>query len=84
MLSCSGVAGAWTFASDDTFASALDLSGEAAPPSVRVVLSYLDDDPLEVTRSLDALTPAPDPSVETTLFSGPLRAIAPWEWDWFD
>ena len=75
---------AWTFASDDTFASALDLSGEAAPPSVRIVLAYLDDDPLEVTRSLDALTPVPDPSVETTLFSGPLHAITPWEWGWFD
>jgi hypothetical protein len=84
LLACDGVAGAWTFASEDTFASALDLSGEAAPPSVRVVLTYLDDDPIAVTRAVGALDGPPDPSVETTLFSGALRAITPWEWDWFD
>lgn len=84
LLGCDGVAGVWTFASDDTFAGALDLTGAAAPPSVRIVLTYLDGDPVGVSRSLAALDGPPDPSVETLLFRGPLRAITPWQWDWFD
>jgi hypothetical protein len=83
-LACDGVAGAWTFASESTFASALDLSGGEPPPSVRVVLTYLDDDPLAVAPRIAALDGPPDASVERTLFAGPLRAITPWQWDWFD
>jgi hypothetical protein len=84
LLACDGVAGAWTFASDDTFASALDLSGEAAPPSVRVVLAYLDGDPVDVSRTVSSFEGPPDASVERTLFAGPLHAITPWQWDWFE
>ena len=84
LLECGGVAGVWTFAGEDTFASALDLSGDAAPPSVRIVLAYLDEDPVDVARSMAGLDEPADPSVETLLFAGPLRAITPWHWDWFD
>lgn len=79
-----GVAGAWTFASESTFAAPLDLTRGVAPPSVRLTLLYLDEDPLLVTDQVQRLAPPPDPTVETTLFSGPLHAITPWQWDWFD
>jgi hypothetical protein len=78
------VAGAWLFASASTFQTALDLSGEPAPPSMRIILAYLDGDPLPVQEELAALPRPDDPSIERTLFSGPLRAILPWQWDWFD
>jgi hypothetical protein len=84
LLGCDGVAGAWVFADDSTFTTALDLTGSASPTSVRITLAYLDGDPVEAGAAITALTAAVDQSVERTLFSGPLRAITPWEWDWFD
>jgi hypothetical protein len=78
-----GVAGAWTFASESTFETALDLAGVASPSSTRILLTYVDGDPLAVDAAIDAL-PQPDPAVARTVFCGPLRAITPWEWDWFD
>jgi hypothetical protein len=84
VLGCTGAAGAWTFAGESTFTTALDLSGEASPSTTRIVLVYLDDDPLTFTEELAALPVDHDTSLETTLFSGSLRAITPWEWDWFE
>jgi hypothetical protein len=84
-LDCPGVAGAWTFASESTFATSLDLSTGAPPQSVRIVVLYLDEDPVDVTPALAAVGAKAEPGgVEAVLFSGPLRTIIPWEWDWFD
>jgi hypothetical protein len=84
MLGLTGAAGAWTFASESTFASALDLSGEVSTSSIRITLVYLDEDPLTFTEELAALPSDEAEAVETTIFSGPLRTIIPWQWDWFD
>jgi hypothetical protein len=85
LLRCRGAAGAWSFASESTFTSALDLSGDASPASTRIVLVYLDGDPVDFVADLaqvpvDAWVEA----TETALLSTPLRTIIPWQWDWFD
>ncbi|HEX7096600.1 MAG TPA: hypothetical protein VF183_12000 [Acidimicrobiales bacterium] len=89
MLRCRGAVGAWSFASESTFETHLDLAGGEMPASTRIVVVWLDDDPLEFARELDALAAkqrVPDglSEVETTMFAAPLRVIVPWEWDWFD
>jgi hypothetical protein len=85
LLSCRGAAGAWTFASENTFASALDLSAEPSPASTRIVIVYLDKDPLAFMEDLASLPVTESAeSTETTLLSSPLRTIIPWQWDWFD
>ena len=59
---------------------------------LRAAVIFLDDDPLVVTERLiarrndwgrDGRTKDTS-AVEEKLFAGPLRAITPWEWDWFD
>ena len=83
VLGCQGVAGAWTFASESTFESALDLDGGVSPASTRILLAFVDGDPLAAARSIDAL-PRADAAIATELLRSPLRSINPWEWDWFD
>jgi hypothetical protein len=83
VVAIDGVAGAWTFASESTFETALDLAGGGSPASTRVLLTYVDGDPLAVASAIDSL-PTPDSGIATTVFRGPLRAITPWQWDWFD
>lgn len=83
-----GVAGAWTFASqsttlDEGFAAAsgsvtFDQQADREPGRYRILLVYVDGDPLD-----HAAAPAPDPVEEVALHSV-LRAITPWQWDWFD
>lgn len=88
VLACTGVAGAWTFATRDLFKPARDLSA----PALRMEVVYLDGDPLafaaELASSEQAWRKGPaNPStngVEERLFAGPLRTIIPWQWDWFD
>jgi hypothetical protein len=84
VLACDGVAGAWTFASESTFESALDLAGVVSPPSTRILLVYLDGDPLAVADELRTGVPHETTAVERVVFRGPLRTIVPWEWAWFD
>jgi hypothetical protein len=83
LLDCDGVAGAWTFASESTFESALDLAGVASPSSTRILLAYLDGDPVAASAAIEALPPG-DAAAERVVFRGPLRAITPWQWDWFE
>jgi hypothetical protein len=84
-LESPGVAGAWTFASESTFVTSLDLSGGAPPVSTRITLLYLDEDPVEMAPALDRIAGGAETAgVEDVLFQGPLRTIIPWEWDWFD
>ncbi|HEY2300852.1 MAG TPA: hypothetical protein VGH66_03115 [Acidimicrobiales bacterium] len=85
MLECRGAAGAWTFASESTFAAPLDLSGNPSPSSTRIVIVYLDDDPLVFAEDLALCQgDAQSEAAETLLAAGPLRTITPWQWDWFD
>ncbi len=85
MLNCRGAAGAWSFASESTFSSALDLSGGTSPTSTRIVIVYLDEDPLDFVADLASRPGDPQlAAAETTLLAGPLRTIIPWQWDWFD
>jgi hypothetical protein len=42
----------------------------------RISVAWLDDEPLAVT-----LPPTHDAGI---VFAGPLEAITPWQWDWFD
>jgi hypothetical protein len=89
LLGCRGAAGAWTFVSDDTFVSHT-VAGEGA--SLRFQVVWLDGDPIDYVNDVDANRPAwssagrdrDTSAVENVLFSGPLRVIIPWQWDWFD
>jgi len=76
-----GVAGCWTFTSLSTFAVHADLSSTPPPPSVRFVVHFLDEDPVDTFAAFDPLEPDP---VESVLFHGPLEVIHPWAWDWFE
>jgi hypothetical protein len=82
LLDCTGAAGAWTFGAREFYAPGRDLT----KPTQRLTIVYLDCDPLAFAddvsaRSKELRDTSP---VETILFAGPLRAIAPWQWDWFD
>ncbi|MDT5024588.1 MAG: hypothetical protein QOE61_1014 [Micromonosporaceae bacterium] len=98
LLSCVGVAGAWTFASQST---TLDRGWSAASGSTtfderseldsgryRILLVYLDADPLEFLsdyrRRQEEWRDAERQSLEVPILSSALRAITPWQWDWFD
>jgi hypothetical protein len=91
LLTCRGAAGAWTFVSETEFPTART-GQDAPPPSVRLHVFFLDEDPLDFVADIaahDAQWRAEgrlrDTSVaERPLFAGPLRTITPWEWDWFD
>jgi len=65
-----------------------------APPDDRptmAIVLFLDGDPLAVSAAVGArhesgaLGPAwDDDAVARLQFAGPLEAITPWQWDWFD
>jgi hypothetical protein len=96
LLSCRGVAGAWTFASAGSgsstwsFADGASRGAETLP--LRMHMLFLDEDPLafvgeyaERKRHWAATGRLRDTThVETPVFAGPLRSIVPWQWDWFD
>ncbi len=64
-----GVVGAWSFA-DERY---------------RMTVSWLDVPPLEVAVRLEPIVEARRKASPTrTVFAGPLEAITPWQWDWFD
>jgi hypothetical protein len=94
LLECRGAAGAWTFSSQSvTFGvPRYDPNGPSAEVNLRVLLVFLDEDPLEFVADLESRTAGwrragrlPDRAdSERKLFAGPLRSIAPWQWDWFD
>jgi hypothetical protein len=64
-----GVAGAWSFADDRH----------------RVTVTWLDAPPLEVTGRLEPIVARRRAeSSGRALFAGPLEAITPWQWTWFD
>lgn len=79
-LEVPGVAGAWTF--------------EASPglgeprwrnEGLRIIVCYLDDEPVEVAARLGpVLTPPAGAGARRSRFAGPFEMITPWHWDWFD
>lgn len=99
LLDCPGVAGVWTFSSDSTTldpswravpgSTTFDAAGSDRG-HLRITLAFLDEDPVDVAQAIavrsDRLGRAArgPGGAETTLLSAPLRAIAPWEWDWFE
>jgi hypothetical protein len=71
----------WTFADSNSRAA------NPQPQHMRIL--YLDEDPLEVLGEIAAHDAAPitrqgeTSHVEDILLMTPMRAIVPWQWDWF-
>jgi hypothetical protein len=92
LLGCAGVAGGWSFVSEDAFPARGPGGVAPASPGVRIQVLFLDGDPLEFARDLAERLPvweqsgrgSEDAGAETPLFDAVLRTIVPWEWDWFD
>ncbi|HEY2563299.1 MAG TPA: hypothetical protein VGI44_06275 [Acidimicrobiales bacterium] len=92
MLSCRGVAGAWTFVSENAYPGRHGNTTASAGPTLRVHVYFLDEDPLTFAEDLfqhqsqwQAAGRLPDEvDAETPIFQSLLRTIVPWEWDWFD
>lgn len=90
LVSCNGVAGAWTFYSGWT--TLLDADQRRMPGAARVLLVYLDGDPMGFVNERrhrmaewQAAGRLLDRSgLETVLLDSPLLDIRPWEWSWFD
>jgi len=92
LLTCEGVAGAWTFALHSLQnhpTLPLTHGTERQPGSLRIQLLYLDEDPVEVTAAIAKREQewdaegrgAPQPDAERVLLSSPVRTIIPWQ-DW--
>jgi hypothetical protein len=90
LVSCDGVAGAWTFYNEWSTLAPKEEQREAG--RIRITLLYLDEAPavfLADRARLDARSQETgrhmDTSgIETVLFESPLEPIEPWKWDWFD
>ncbi|NKY43617.1 hypothetical protein [Nocardia cerradoensis] len=93
LLSCSGVAGAWTFALQAVQQHRTLPLGEGRREypsgSLHIRLLYLDDDPVTVTQDIaerekqwdTAGRGAPCREAEETIFSAAVHTIVPWQ-DW--
>ncbi|NKY54360.1 hypothetical protein [Nocardia vermiculata] len=93
LLTCPGVAGAWTFALHTMQQHPTlpfdQTRREYASGSLRIRLLYLDGDPTTVTAEIaereqqwdEAGRGAPYPEAEQTLLAGPVHTIVPWQ-DW--
>jgi hypothetical protein len=80
LLRLDGVAGVWTFASDASLGRTRHAEG-----AWRVAVAWLDADPLAVTESAgDRLVAGLSTPGASPVLAGPLEAIEPWEWSWFD
>ncbi len=92
LLDLPGVAGVWSFASQSTTLDVgrRDVAGSTTfderddePGRYRILLTYLDGDPVEHAEHRTALPRPPAADAEEPVLDGVLRAITPWEWDWF-
>jgi hypothetical protein len=82
LLRLPGVAGVWTFGQT---VSASETPGSDRSLDARVTICYLDDDPLQVSGAIgDLLRPDWEREERSPDMAGPLEAITPWCWDWFD
>jgi hypothetical protein len=92
LLELPGVAGVWSFASQST---TLDVGWSAVPGSTtfderhdeagryRILLTYLDGDPVEHAQNRAKLPAPPRADADQPVMDAVLRAITPWEWNWF-
>ncbi len=78
LLEVPGVAGAWTFVSDDERRMAW------RPGHRRLTVCYLDEEPLEVASELARTVRQWPAGAGDVIHAGPLETITPWHWDWFD
>jgi hypothetical protein len=78
LLEMPGVAGVWTFMSDEERRLAW------RPGRHRVTVCFLDDDPARNSTSLDQVVRQWRPDAGAVVHAGPLESIIPWRWDWFD
>lgn len=86
LLEAAGAVGGWTFRSERLQIAGVDRENL---PQWRLQLIYLEVDPLEFVADLAARDRARADAVDTggvesVVFEGPLRAITPWQWNWFD
>ncbi|MEV5829450.1 hypothetical protein AB0L25_28195 [Spirillospora sp. NPDC052242] len=90
LLTCDGVAGAWTFSyfgPQEHGTLPFTPRTKRGAGSLRMRVLYLDEDPVEVAREIrererqwDAAgRGAPAPDAERVLLSGPVRTIVPWQ-----
>jgi hypothetical protein len=91
LLDCDGVAGAYTFVSEDAFPIGRVAVAPADNRPTMAIVLFLDQDPLAVTADMAARHEAgglgsswDDDGTSRLLFTGPLETITPWRWDWFD
>ena len=70
VLALDGVAGLWTFSPTTTESDDLSKSGYG------VTVVYLDEDPVEVARSINALLGSRVPAL-----AAPFVTLQPWEWE---
>jgi hypothetical protein len=75
LLTIPGVAGVWTFATDDALASPRWTDGAR-----RITVAWLDDEPLAVAAGIAPLVA----TRAGVAFAGPFETITPWQWNWFD
>jgi len=75
LLTVPGVAGVWTFATNEQLSSPRWTDGAR-----RITVAWLDDDPCSLAAGINPLI-APLAGVA---FAGPFETITPWRWDWFD
>jgi hypothetical protein len=73
-----GVAGVWTFVSDEERRMAW------RPGRHRITVCFLDDDPTGTSSSLDEVVRQWRPDSGAVVHAGPLESVIPWQWDWFD
>lgn len=81
LVTAPGAAGAWSFVTEDTFAQDRKSPEMTAE---RVLLVYLDGDPLAYADALGAVESERAEGIETVLMATPLVTVRPWTWDWFD
>lgn len=93
MIERPGVAGVWALTSAHDLApdswAAQESSTAGSMPLVRAHIHYLDTDPVGFAEGVTAdqvLAPGTgdDEGIERLVFAGPLEAITPYQWNWFD
>jgi len=78
LLEVPGVAGVWTFVSDQERRKAW------RPGHRRVTVCFLDSHPLTVAPSIGQVVTGGGLRAGSVIHAGPLETVVPWHWDWFD
>jgi hypothetical protein len=78
LLDLPGVAGVWTFVSDQERRKAWH------PGRRRVTVCFLDSHPLTVAPSIGEVVSGGRSPAGSVIHAGPLETVVPWRWDWFD